>query len=1150
VAWEQVAEVFAAALDHPPRERETFLSSACGENSALANEVRSLLENHGSAGDFLEPSSIALGPPLTPSLLSAIEQGSLFAQFAPETLVGNRYRVRSLLGRGGMGDVYEAWDEELAIPVALKTLRFDVVQVADALQTLKQEAMLARAIVHPNVCRVYDLGCHGKTNDGIWFITMEVLRGETLADRLRNRGRFTPEEAQPLVEQLAAGLEAAHQSAVVHLDFKSANVMLVGEPGKEQAVITDFGLARTMRQGSDDRPPDGSPINPIAGTPAYMAPEQVLGHVAGPAADVYALGIVLYELVTGVLPFAGGTDMEVAQRRLEVDPPSPRSVVPDLDERWESVIRRCLEREPRRRFARAGDIAEALAGRLSVEVDAAESAPPIQHSLPVERDRFVGRDSELAEIEQVIAGGTRIVTLLGAGGMGKTRLAVQYGRRNLAHWPGGVWFCDLTEARDLNGIVSAVARSMGVPLGKADPVEQLGHAIAGRGKCIVILDNLEQVVSPATAVVHRWSERTGAFFLLTSRERLGQESVVNVEPLRMEAGLDLFIERAKRLRPGLELDEAGLQAAQEVVRLVEGIPLAIELAGARMRVMTAVQIVAGMRKRFSLLTGGPSERHETLAAAIDGSWELLEPWEKAAFAQCSAFEGGFTLEAVEAVLDLNAYADAPWPVDVIQSLTDKSLLRNWVPEVATGVRLPAPRFGMYVSLQEYARRKLAEDGAVPRGGSGAGAVRATEERHGNWFGRFGAEQAIVGLDQHGGGKKRQALGSEFENLVVASQRAAARGDGETATATYRAAWEVISTRGPYAAAVDLGREVLGGALPAKDRALALITLAKAEKDSGRVEARAHFEEALVLNRQVGSRLGEGVVLGNLGGLDCELGRLEEARVHFEAALAIHREVNDRLYEGVALANLGTLHRIQGRMEEARAHFEAALAIRREIGHRRGEGIVIGNLAALDYEQGRFEEAGAHYEAALRILRDVGDRRWEGIVLGNLGNLYREQGQIEEARIHYEAALAINRQVGNRRNEGIVLGDLGALHHEQGQWEEAFDHYQAALTIYRDVGDRLSEGVVLRRLGDLHRVHGRMDEAQEVLAQGEALLRAVENWTELPKLLCVRIELEYGRGNTALARTLLNEVERLASQTESGPETKLGQVLAKLRPALA
>jgi predicted ATPase/serine/threonine protein kinase/Tfp pilus assembly protein PilF len=1154
-----VAEIFDSAIALPAAEIDPFLVAATGGNSALLAEVRSLLSSHGEAGDFLDPQSSSLRIPLTPSLLSAMDSAPLFTQFAPETLIGNRYRVQSLLGQGGVGEVYAAWDEELGIPVALKTLRCDFGM--DALRSLKQEAMMARAVVHPNVCRVYDLGCHGDPKSGTWFLTMEVLRGTTLAERLQAQGRFTAEQARPLVEQMASGLDAAHQAGVVHLDFKSGNVMLVGGAGDEQAVITDFGLARTTRQRSDDAR-DGTEFLGLAGTPAYMAPEQLAGEAAGPAADIYALGIVLFEMMTGVRPFAEGMDPVAIQQRLEVDAPSPRSIVPDLDDRWEAVIRRCLERNPHRRFDRAGHIAEALAGRLSVQLDMPEGTLPIQHSLPAERDRFVGRDDLLAQLARMMSS-TRLITLLGAGGLGKTRLAVRYGWRTLADWPGGVWFCDLTEARDLNGIASAMGQTFGVPFVQGDPIVQVGLVLAGRGRCLVILDNVEQVLNEATGTIQRWLEQAPEVqILVTSRERLNlrSESILELVPMDSASGLELFIERARGLRPGLELDDAELAAAREIVRLVEGIPLAIELAGARMRVMSAAQIMAAMRKRFSLLTGGPSERHETLTAAIDGSWDLLTPWEKAAFAQCSTFEGGFTLAAAEAVLDLSVYATSPWTVDVVQSLVDKSLLRTSVQEQTTSVRRSEPRCVMYVSLQEYARGKLAASGAIPGGGSGTEALRAAEERHARWFGGFGAPEAMAALNRHGGLQKRQALGKELDNLLAASRRSATGGDGATAAAAYAAAWETMVTRGPLGALVELGQEILATQPGDEERASVLMTLGEAERESGQTpQARTHFEAALAIYRERGDRAREAHALVNLGTVHRIQGRVQEARAHNEEALAIHRSVQDRFLESLVLRELGGLDQEQGgRMGEARKHLEGALSIAREMGNQRMEAVLLGNLANVDLQEGKVVEAQGRYEAGLALAREMSDRRNEGVVLGNLGALLCQLGRgaegrrnLEaEGRRHLETALAIHREVGSRRSEGIILGRIATTDLQNARLEEAGASFEAAIAIHREVGNQRWEGTALVNLGSVYYNQGRIAEARDALARGEAVLRAVKALIEIPKVLCVRADLEHEVGNLSLARDLLREAEELAAQTGSERNPEIAHILAGVRQKLA
>ena len=1181
--WERIHLLFEEAVTQPDEVRRVFIDSACGDDHELRDEVVSLIAAHERSDEIEALPTVwmsAVGRPKGPG-------------FATDDHVAGRYLIQRLLGRGGMGEVYEAWDEELSISVALKTLHL-AGSTDEALKSLKLEGLLARSIWHPNVCRVYDLGRHGEGKGTVWFLTMELLRGETLSDRLQNAGRLPLDRVLRFAEEMAAGLGAAHRAGVVHRDFKTSNVMLVAKDGgAEQAVVTDFGTARTASRTALEE--DGERASAmIIGTPAYMAPEQVVGGEVGPAADIYALGIVLYEMVTGVLPFTGSSALEVARRRLDAEPLSPRSVLPKLDDRWEAVILRCLARDPSRRFGRAEEVGEALAGRGPVEGEVRDLSTRAQHTLPAERDSFVGREMETKELDRSLSNGSRLVTLLGVGGMGKTRLAVHYAWGSLAEWPGGVWFCDLTDARTLNGIASAVAVSLGVQLGGGDPLVQLAHAIEGRRRCLMILDNFEQVVEHGEETLGLWLEQaTQARFIVTSRERLNLsgEIVQAVEPLSIDMGMELFVTRARGLRPGLEL--AGLEAksAREIVRLVDGMPLAIELAAARMRVMSAAQILAQMRKRFQLLTGGQSARHETLEMTINGSWELLSPWEQGAWAQCSVFEGGFTLEAAEGILDLSTWPEAPWLVDVVQSLVDKSLLRSWVAGGPRGA-VREIRFGMYASLQDYARTKLRQAGWAAAEGTGRSAEQAAEERHGSWYAQYGTQEAMDGLEQHGGVERRQKLERELGNLVTGCRRALEREDGETAAALYRASWPGLLREGPIGAAVDLGLEVLRNAgLGRSARAIVLTMLGNAERYSGRLEdACSYLESALAIHRETGNRLAQCIVLDNLslvlkhqghideglthaeaalaisreigarrteggirntlGALHRHEGRMEEAYADYEAAIAIYREVGNRRQEGIVLSNLGILHYDYGQLDEARTHLEAALAIDREVGNRYSEGIVIGNLGDLHHDQGRLEEAQVAYEAALAIHREVGNRRFEGVVLTSLGNLCRAMGQMEAAREHLESALAIYREVGNRLAEGVAIGDLGVLHSEQGCSDEARACYELALAIHREGGNRRFEGIILGRLARLFYDQGRTEEAGDTLEKSEAILRQVDDRLELARLLCLRGEMELKRENVARAHAVLREVQAFVIQSGLGPDSEVGRKLAKVRQALA
>jgi hypothetical protein len=360
--WQQCKQIFQAALDLPRPDRAAFLEQACAGDEELGREVSSLLASEERSNEFLSEGA-------------ADYLGSEFTGNAPpdrrlpagEILAG-RYRILRLIGRGGMGEVYEAEDLELHAPTALKLVRPEIAVQHEILDCFKREVYLARLVTHPNVCRIFDLGYHDTASAGrITFLTMELLAGETLLDRLARTGPMTTTEALPLVHQLVEGLTAAHRAGIIHRDFKSGNVILSpqteGSPDGAgvQIKIMDFGLARAMT-GAGDARTTLTVAGGLIGTPAYMAPEQIEGGEITAATDIYALGVVMYEMIAGVLPFVGDSPWIVATKRLREPPASPRTHVPELDPTWESVILRCLERSSAARFQNAADVSRALSG--------------------------------------------------------------------------------------------------------------------------------------------------------------------------------------------------------------------------------------------------------------------------------------------------------------------------------------------------------------------------------------------------------------------------------------------------------------------------------------------------------------------------------------------------------------------------------------------------------------------------------------------------------------------------------------------------------------------------------------------------------------------------------------------------------------------
>jgi len=752
----------------------------------------------------------------------------------------------------------------------------------------------------------------------------------------------------------------------------------------------------------------------------------------------------------------------------------------------------------------------------------------IRHSIPVEQDAFIGRAQPLLDLARLIDEGARLVSILGTGGSGKTRLATRFGWSSLGDFPGGVWFCDLSQARDENGIVRAVADVLDVPLGSEDAVRRLGHAIAGRGRCLLILDNFEQVALHAPMTLGAWLHvSVDACFVATSREVLGLpgERQLVLLSLPTADAVELFLCRAQSTKPDFRPTPEDNATLERLVTLLDGLPLAIELAAARVRVMPPRTVLARMHERFKLLArvGARRDRQATLRAAIDWSWELLSLAERAALAQLSVFEGGFTLDAAEAVLDLEAHDEAPWPPDAVQSLVDKSLVRAGAGD----------RFELLVSIKAYAAEQL---GAPSRFcGSGPEALRAAQARHVAYYAALGEQHCV-------------ARGyADLDNLVAACQRAVAHPLPECVAGALEGAWGALSRRGPVGDAVALASLAVTAPLPdAESRARVQRVAGDTMRLAGRVvEAHVLLEDALAAARDGKDRALEAQVLSSLGHLDEGEGRLDDARVHYEEACDLALAIGHSSLEAEARNQLAAVHEAQGRMEVARHHFERALATAQLASARWLEGRVLSNLAVLHVEQGRIDEGRLAYERGLATAREVGDRRWESNLLCNLGLVYQLEGRLADARACLLEALALGRELGNPRLVSIVLCNLGLVLGDLGSLEEAQERFESALVIARESRDQRSEGQFLSYLAVLHARRGRFDVARDALHSAEDLLRAASDRFSLGILLCQRAETELLAGDPARAADALAEARGTAEAVGAGPKSELGIAIARV-----
>jgi adenylate cyclase len=659
----------------------------------------------------------------SPEILSGAAGPALDSVHLPPGACLGPYRIVTRLGSGGMGVVHEAHDVRLGRRVALKFLSAERANDADARSRFRREARAASALNHPHICTIHDVGEH----EGAPYLVMELLQGETLLDRLA-RGPLPPDEFFNVALAVVSALEAAGDRGIVHRDLKPANVFLT----RSGAKVLDFGLARIGEAG--DAPPTQIPTltnasrwgeptrtGAMMGTLHYMSPEQVRGEPVDARTDLFSFGVVLYEMVAGRRPFVAGTAGLIADAILHLDPVPPDVERLGFPPGLAGVIGRALDKELRHRYQTAAE--------LGADLLRLRAAPGSRHAgiaalaMPAPPSSFVGRIAELVVVKEALSR-ARLVTLTGPGGIGKTRLALRVARDSVPRHADGVFFVPLAAVRDPNLLDSAIAQAVGlreVPdLGLA---EHLVQHLAGR-ELLLVLDSFEHLLPAASRAADLLRSAPRLTLLVTSRDRLhlSAEAEVAVPPLglpgpdtadpdafRASESVALFCERAAAVQAGFALSDENAAVVAEICARLDGLPLAIELAAARVRHLTPATLLQQLSRRLALLTGVARDlpaRQRTLRDVIAWSHDLLSTEEQTLFAWLAVFDGGFTLEAAEAV----SAAVGPLGLQIldgIASLVDKSLLR----QSSEGDEL---RYAMLETIREFGLERLAAGGEAAR----------------------------------------------------------------------------------------------------------------------------------------------------------------------------------------------------------------------------------------------------------------------------------------------------------------------------------------------------------------------------------------------------------------------------------------------------
>ena len=838
-------------------------------------------------------------------------------------------------------------------------------------------------------------------------------------------------------------------------------------------------------------------------------------------------------------------------------------------------------------------VSQLLHPSLPTDFPALRTIDLVPNNLPYQVSTFVGREAEMTKIRELLRG-TRLLTLTGAGGVGKTRLALQAAAEMLCEYPDGVWLVELAALTDGGLIHQALAAELGV---REEPGTALAETLLGHlreKQVLIVLDNCEHLVEASAAFVESVTRRcSGVALLATSREALRAEgetvwrvpslSVPHPQPgagvqprqLTQYAAVRLFIDRATKANPNFGVTGDNAPAVAEICSRLDGIPLAIELAAARMGTLSAQRLEERLDQRFRLLTGGRRTalpRQQTLEATVRWSYELLSEAERTLFARLSVFAGGFALEAAEAVCAADGI-DTMDVADLAGELAAKSLI------------IPGRgRWWMLETLRAYGSQRLAEQGegeCVCRrhaehftafAGVAKAGMRGPEQAE--WLARVQADYANL----------RAALAWVLEKAPEAGAR--------LATALPRF-WEARGywTEGRewldrcLARGGDLGPELRADALLAAgrlaccqcdyDRAEALLGecralcrggdnqrgLADALTGLGNVaarrgnwdEARALYEESLALQTEMGSQSGIAGALNNLGLTAHARGEYDKARALYAEALTIRRELGDCFELVQTLNNLGDMACAQGDYATARGFHGEALRIRRELGDKPGMSSSLHTMGWAAHEQGDYDTAFILYEESLAIARELANRSGIAHTLNNLGNLARDKGDVGRARALLEESVAIHREFGRAPGLAMSLCNLGALLAAEGDHEAARPLCEESLALHRQSGDRRGLCWSLISLGAAELAQDRWDAARAAFAEGADVAQGIGDRLAAVVALEGLADVAVGLERLALAASVLASVEAIR-EALGAPLTPGGREgwdasLAALRAAL-
>jgi serine/threonine protein kinase/tetratricopeptide (TPR) repeat protein len=1003
------------------------------------------------------------------------------------TLLADRYEIISLLGQGGMGAVYKARDTELERTVALKLIRPDLASNPEILRRFKQELILARDVTHRNVIRIFDLG----QANGIKFITMEYVEGRDLRALLHEKGKVSVEEAVEIIAQICRALESAHSAGVVHRDLKPQNIML---DAKNRIYVMDFGIAHSLET------PGMTQTGALMGTPEYMSPEQAKGSKIDARSDLFAVGIIFYELLTGISPYKADSAIATLLKRTLERPLSPTEVDPAIPQSISDVVMNCLAIDREQRYASAREILEDLgqegpmlgrtiARTLAPFPTVVPAPPPAKVPFWIQNQIWIG-----------------------AAAIGLFFLAA-----------AGFFF----RAKLFSGSSTA----------SGPPVEQASLAILPfrNGSGDASLDWL----GPSLADMVSTDVGQSASLRTISPDRLHQV----LTDLRVSAGTTIDPAMVGRIA---EFSNADTVVSGQYAKFGEQIRIDATLTDVKHNRTTSLTINAASEKEIPGTVDGLAELiRKNLAVSSDVLKELkassFQPSSKSVPALRDYDQGvqllrdGKNLEAVKmfqaAIQEDPQFALAYSHLSETDSALgyDDDADKYSRQAVDLSQQLPlAERYQI-----EGARARITKD--TKKG------IEAYENLAKTFPNNADVEYALGSVYEDDGNFEK-AL-AHYGNVLKSDPK-----NLDALLATGR----VESKSGDPQAGLDSLGRALSIAVQLQNpeqQAMILQATGISYKLLGRSDdALNNYKQSMDINTRIGKKRGVAANLSEIAQVQARMGNSDQALANLTKALSLQREIGVKKEVGDTLINLGQMYEDRGKHDEALQQFKEALQTERDSADERDQAYCLNDIGNVDFAKGQYQDALIYFQQALELRQKLNIPDEIAESLSNVGETMAKMGQYDKAIENHLKALDLERKSGDKRAAAIDSSNLGLLFGYQGRLGAAVNSTADAVQSLRDMKDRsLWMAQALSGYANALIQAGRGDEAQPILKEGADLARELKSDVTLAEIYTSQGDDAYYRGDSKAASGFYQHAVDAAKAAKSPEDMITAQIgLAKIQ----